>query len=122
MKLISEMKSILEIDRMPEIIAVVIIMAVVIAVFLFLLKGRRRYVNSYEDMEGHEFEYYCAELLEQELSVDLNGIEKYGIEAMYCAPIITNTAIELWTKETYEVKSGVLTASIRPHATKLYRI
>ena len=85
MKLISEMKSILEIDKMPEIIAVVIIMAVVIAVFLFLLKGRRRYVNSYEDMEGHEFEYYCAELLEQRGFVEVEvtrGSGDYGIDIL----------------------------------------
>lgn len=57
---------------------------------------------------------------ETELSVDLNSLEKYGIEAMYCAPVNTDSATELWTKEGCAVKGGVLTTNVKPHATKLF--
>lgn len=57
---------------------------------------------------------------EAELSVDMNQLETYGVEAMYCAPVKADMATELWTQETVEVKDGVLTTSVRPHATKLF--
>ena len=57
---------------------------------------------------------------ERDLCVDLNCLEKYGVEAMYCNPVSGNETVELWTKELGEVKNGVLIASVRPHATKLF--
>ena len=57
---------------------------------------------------------------EAELSVDLNNLEKYGIEEQYCAPVTTESATELWTKVVCAVKGGVLTTNVKPHATKLF--
>ena len=55
----------------------VLIMAAVLLLILFvsvaallLRKGRRR-TDLFEDMEGHEFEYFCADLLKQKGFVDV---------------------------------------------------
>ena len=51
----------------------------------FLIRRRRCRGNIFEDMEGHEFEYYCAELLRksgfQEVEVT-KGSGDYGVDIL----------------------------------------
>lgn len=54
------------------------------AVF-FLLRGRRRRGNVFEDMGGHEFEYFCAQLLENHGFTEVEvtkGSGDYGIDVL----------------------------------------
>ena len=51
----------------------------------FLIRRRRCRADLFEDMEGREFEYFCAELLEQRGFVDVEvtrGSGDYGIDIL----------------------------------------
>ena len=64
------------------VVAVFIIITIVMWRFLF---GQRRWTNSFEDMEGHEFEYFCADLLRDKGFVDVEvtkGSGDYGIDIL----------------------------------------
>ena len=50
-----------------------------------LFSGRKESPDLFEDMEGHEFEYFCADLLKQKGFVDVEGTRgsgDYGIEIL----------------------------------------
>ena len=53
-------------------IAIGIIFVLLAIIFWLLFRGRRAVVDQFEEMEGHEFEYYCADLLKK------NEITKIG--------------------------------------------
>ena len=68
------------------IIMVLSVLAMLISAALYLLqRARRRRPEAYDLMEGHEFEYYCAELLERngfrEVKVT-KGSGDYGIDIL----------------------------------------
>lgn len=49
------------------------------------VRHRRSRIRSYEEMEGHEFEYFCAELLEKRGFVDVEvtkGSGDYGVDIL----------------------------------------
>ena len=63
----------------------VICLLILIAVFSAIFRRRRAPVDSFEEMEGHEFEYYCAGLLEQRGFVEVEvtkGSGDYGIDIL----------------------------------------
>ena len=70
----------------PEIILSV--MAAVMAgigILIYVLKKRRKKSNIFANMEGHEFEYYCANLLEQHGFIDVEvtrGSGDFGIDVL----------------------------------------
>ena len=77
----NKMKSITEVS----IILVITGLIILIAVLVYLFRKRRVSVDAFEDMEGHEFEYYCAELLEQRGFVEVEvtkGSGDYGIDIL----------------------------------------
>lgn len=58
---------------------------IVIIVIICLFRKRRVTIDAFETMEGHEFEYYCAELLEQRGFVEVEvtkGSGDYGIDIL----------------------------------------
>lgn len=58
---------------------------IVIIVLICLFRKRRVTIDAFETMEGHEFEYYCAELLEQRGFVEVEvtkGSGDYGIDIL----------------------------------------
>ncbi len=62
--------------------AVLLLFIVIIAVCFF---RRRRRPALFEDMEGHEFEYFCADLLKQKGFVEVEvtkGSGDYGIDIL----------------------------------------
>ncbi len=64
------------------VVAIFIIITIVVWRFLF---RERRMTNSFEDMEGHEFEYFCADLLKDKGFVDVEvtkGSGDYGIDIL----------------------------------------
>lgn len=68
------------------IIIVITVVAMLISAALYLLqRARRRRPESFDLMEGHEFEYYCAELLKKcgfrEVEVT-RGSGDYGIDVL----------------------------------------
>lgn len=70
-------------------IFVVLLTAVLLIVFVLLvfliLRRRKPKSRSYEEMEGHEFEYFCAELLEKRGFVDVEvtkGSGDYGVDIL----------------------------------------
>ncbi len=68
------------------IIGIIIICAAALAVSVMLfLKGRRNRPEDFDLMEGHEFEYYCAELLKEcgfeEVEVT-RGSGDYGVDIL----------------------------------------
>jgi len=58
---------------------------IVIIVLICLFRKRRVAIDAFETMEGHEFEYYCAGLLEQRGFVEVEvtkGSGDYGIDIL----------------------------------------
>lgn len=65
-------------------LTVVLLIVFVLVVFL-ILRRRKPKSRSYEEMEGHEFEYFCAELLEKRGFVDVEvtkGSGDYGVDIL----------------------------------------
>ena len=65
---------------------ILLILIFLISVFAITRKYRRKYdIRSLDEIEGHEFEYYCAELLKkrgfEEVSVT-KGSGDYGIDIL----------------------------------------
>lgn len=62
------------------------VLLIVFVLFVFLLLRRRKPKSrSCEEMEGHEFEYFCAELLEKRGFVDVEvtkGSGDYGVDIL----------------------------------------
>lgn len=68
------------------IILITIVMVVLLSVIFWqLFVRRRRRPDIFEDMEGHEFEYFCADLLRQKGFVDVEvtkGSGDYGVDIL----------------------------------------
>lgn len=65
--------------------AAVIVLLLVCMAMWKLLKKRRRKSDAFEDMEGHEFEFFCADLLKSRGFVDVEvtrGSGDYGIDIL----------------------------------------
>ncbi len=68
------------------IIGILCILLFLVLVFTITRKYRRKYaIHSLDEIEGHEFEYYCAELLKkrgfEEVSVT-KGSGDYGVDVL----------------------------------------
>ena len=66
-------------------IAIGIIFVLLAIIFWLLFRGRRAVVDQFEEMEGHEFEYYCADLLKKKgfLEVEVTkGSGDYGVDVL----------------------------------------
>ncbi len=71
---------------LPEMIAVaaVVLFLTVAAIWIFIRKGKRK-TDAFEDMEGHEFEFFCADLLRDRGFVEVEvtrGSGDYGIDIL----------------------------------------
>ena len=81
-----ELKNImLEIEVVP--LAVVgIFLLVILAIVFFLLKRKRNFAaENFDKLEGHEFEYYCAELLQKKGFIEVEvtkGSGDYGADIL----------------------------------------
>lgn len=67
------------------IILIVIVILIVVVIGLFILKRRGPSDFSFEDMEGREFEYFCAELLKTHGFAEVEvtkGSGDYGIDIL----------------------------------------
>ena len=69
-----------------HILGIVLLVSMVIAGIIFLIKRYRRNISEYFDtLEGHEFEYYCAELLRKKGFIDVEvtkGSGDYGADIL----------------------------------------
>lgn len=70
---------------------IILILAAVLLLVLFasaaalLLRRGRKKTDLFEDMEGHEFEYFCADLLRQKGFLDVEvtkGSGDYGVDIL----------------------------------------
>lgn len=82
------MKQLIENPESTQIFVVILaaILLVVLVMFvIFLLRRRRPKAQSYDEMEGHEFEYFCADLLVkrgfEEVEVT-KGSGDYGVDIL----------------------------------------
>lgn len=72
--------------------SIFIILLIILALLLLLLvftitrKYRKKYdIHSLDEIEGHEFEYYCAELLKKRGFIDVSvtkGSGDYGVDVL----------------------------------------
>ncbi len=70
---------------MIDIILVVIIIILAVLLFLAFHRGRRIAYDPYEEMEGRDFEYYCADLLKERgfLQVEVTkGSRDFGADIL----------------------------------------
>lgn len=68
-----------------KITAIIVLIVIFMAAAIWLLFRRRRYTDAFEDMDGHEFEYFCADLLERRGFVEVEvtrGSGDYGIDIL----------------------------------------
>ncbi len=77
----------LEVPTEKLLITIVIFTAVIILLIISrqFFARRRRTSDLFENMEGHEFEYFCADLLKQKGFVDVEvtkGSGDYGIDIL----------------------------------------
>ena len=75
-----------EIERIIQMIAfVLLITAICIGIVLFIKKHKRFKPRHFDELEGHEFEYYCAELLQKKGFIDVEvtkGSGDYGADIL----------------------------------------
>ena len=65
--------------------AIIILIVIFAAITVWFFLRRRRFTDAFEDMDGHEFEYFCADLLEQRGFVEVEvtrGSGDYGIDIL----------------------------------------
>ena len=70
---------------MEFVIAAVLLSVVLCGIVWWLFLRRHTRVNAVEDMEGHEFEFFCADLLKNRGFVDVEvtkGSGDYGIDIL----------------------------------------
>ncbi|MBD5547896.1 MAG: restriction endonuclease [Lachnospiraceae bacterium] len=69
----------------PGILIAIVIVIMLSGIFWQLFLKKRRTTDVFEDMEGHEFEYFCADLLRQKGFVDVEvtkGSGDYGVDIL----------------------------------------
>lgn len=72
-------------EKLSITIAILIAIIILLAISRQLFARRRRASDLFENMEGHEFEYFCADLLKQKGFVDVEvtkGSGDYGIDIL----------------------------------------
>ncbi|MDE6892867.1 MAG: restriction endonuclease [Lachnospiraceae bacterium] len=75
----------MEVVSLFKIVAIIILIVIFAAITIWFFLRRRRYSDAFEDMDGHEFEYFCADLLEQRGFVEVEvtrGSGDYGIDIL----------------------------------------
>ena len=75
-----------KVEALVGIILIAIVIVILLSVIFWRLFIRRhRTPDIFEDMEGHEFEYFCADLLKQKGFVDVEvtkGSGDYGVDIL----------------------------------------
>ena len=75
-----------EVFNYMQILGIMLLVSLVIVGIIFLIKRYRRNIPEYFDtLEGHEFEYYCADLLQNKGFIDVEvtkGSGDYGIDIL----------------------------------------
>ena len=72
-------------EKISLYIAIGIILVLIGIIFWLLFRGKKRDTDQFEEMEGHEFEYYCADLLKNKgfLEVEVTkGSADYGVDIL----------------------------------------
>lgn len=74
------------IESLAIILIIILVLVFLVSVFSLTRKYRRKYdIRSLDEIEGHDFEYYCAELLKkrgfEEVSVT-KGSGDYGVDVL----------------------------------------
>lgn len=75
----------MEVVSLFKIVAIIILIVIFVAITVWFFLRRRRFTDAFEDMDGHEFEYFCADLLEQRGFVEVEvtrGSGDYGIDIL----------------------------------------
>ena len=75
----------MEMVSLYKIIAIIILLIIFAVIIIWFLSRRRRPAGAFEDMDGHEFEYFCADLLERRGFVEVEvtrGSGDYGIDIL----------------------------------------
>lgn len=75
----------MEVVSLFKIVAIIILIVIFAAITVWFFLRRHRYTDAFEDMDGHEFEYFCADLLEQRGFVEVEvtrGSGDYGIDIL----------------------------------------
>ena len=75
-----------KVETLIGIILIAVVIVILLSVIFWRLFVRRRRTSDiFEDMEGHEFEYFCADLLKQKGFVDVEvtkGSGDYGVDIL----------------------------------------
>ena len=72
-------------EKISLYIAIGIILVLIGIIFWLLFRGKKRDTDQFEEMEGHEFQYYYAELLKNKgfLEVEVTkGSGDYGVDIL----------------------------------------
>lgn len=67
------------------VVGIVTLLFIIVGVFLFAKKYKSAVPEHFDTMEGHEFEYYCAELLQKKGFIEVEvtkGSGDYGVDIL----------------------------------------
>lgn len=66
-------------------VGIIILLLIIVGVFLFVRKYKSTVPEHFDTLEGHEFEYYCAELLQKKGFIEVEvtkGSGDYGVDIL----------------------------------------
>ena len=72
-------------ENFMNIMILLIVMVFMVAAVFFIRRCRRKKPQIYDTLEGHEFEYYCADLLENKGFIEVEvtkGSGDYGADIL----------------------------------------
>ena len=66
-------------------VGVLLLLLIILGMLFFIRKHRKNVPEHFDTLEGHEFEYYCAELLEKKGFIEVEvtkGSGDYGVDIL----------------------------------------
>jgi len=124
-----------------SLIVIIVLAVLFVALIIFIIRriNRQRVYDLFEDMDGHEFEHYCADLLTRRGFLEVNvtkGSGDYGIDILcekdgvsyaiqcknYTSPVGVQAVMEAYAgRDYYEKMVGVVLSnqSFTPSAVNM---
>lgn len=74
----------MEKEKLMIIMGIIFLVIIILIIYIYF-KNRRKSCDTFEEMEGHEFEYFCADLLEKHGFIEVEVTKAsgdYGVDVL----------------------------------------